>query len=355
MFQGTSVLATKESFKNGLTAESWEKGIKLLFHVNKQLYKKGLLQSTVRLNSCVQYLYNYHEEVLKGNIIGTEMKKVFYMMHQMSYSLFTKEIQKIANKKCNVTQMFLLRTQCLIILTFTDWVENKLVEHIKDFSVRWMKILCNNQYSFDVETIFECLSNLYSFLNHLTGIHTDLLPKIESMMYNVFELITRLAALNTNCFSFCEKYMQLNTLMLNTFTKKNRVNIDFISAMSQIMSTNSAHTEHHCTCNKTVFEAFIVKLDSYMKQKPDIKDFVKYFVWLKSMFLQLKKVNCLELLKYTIQISGKILSSGYLEREVQCVCAETGKLIRSSVYFQVITIFQCVDVKLSSLDGNESW
>ena len=352
MFQGTSVLVTKELLKNELSVESWEKGIKLLFHVNKQLYKKGLLQSTVHLNSCVQYLYKYHEDMLKGNTIGPEIQKVFYMMHQMSYSLFTKEIQKIANKKCNVTEMFLLRTQCLIILTFTDWAENKLVEHVKDFTVRWMKILCNNQYSFNVETIFECLSNLYSFLHNLTGKQADLLPKIEPMMYSVFELTARLAALNTDCYNFYEKCMSPKSL-LNTFTKENRANIDFISTTSQVMSTtNSCHTEHHCTCNKTIFDKFILKLDSYIKQKPDIKDFVKYFAWLKSMFLQLKKVNCLELLKFTIQISAKILSSNYLEREAQGACSDTGKLIRSSVYFQVITIFQCVDMKLNE---NESW
>lgn len=346
----------QESFKNELTVELWEKGIKLLFHIKKQLYKKGLLQSTVNLNSCVQYLYKYHGDVLKENIIGTEMQKVFYMMHQMSYSLFTKEIQKIANKKCNVTQIFLLRTQCLIILTFTDWLENKLVDHIKDFSVRWIKILCNNQYSFDVETIFECLSNLYSILSHLSGKHADLLPKIEPMMYNVLELTARLSALNIDCYNFFEKYMQPKSLMPNTFTKESRANIDFITTLGHVISaTNSDHTEHYCTCNKTLFNKFIIKLDSYTKQKPDIKDFVKYLSWLKSMFLQLKTVDCLELLNFTIQINAKILSSNYLERELKEICSDNSKLIRSSVYFQVITIFQCVNVKLSTLIGNECW
>ena len=354
MFEGTSVLVTRDSCKHVLTEESWEKGIKLLFHVNKQFYKRNLLQSTVHLNSCVQELYKYHAYTLKNNTITIEMKKVFFMMHQMSYSLFTKEIQKISNKKCNVTQMFLLRTQCLVILSYIDWVDNKLVENVNDFTTRWRKILCNNQYSFDVESIFDHLSNLCSFVDHLTRKHGDLLPKIVSMQYILFELAAKLATLNPDCYKFYEKYMK--SLELETFTKESKSNIDFMSAMCQVMSTtNSDHTEHNCTCNATVFDKFIVKLDFYTESKPDIKDFMKYFAWLKSLYLQLKSVNCLKLLKFAIQINANILSSNYIKEKAQGAGCDIEQLIRSSLYFQVITIFQSVDGKLSSLDGNESW
>ena len=191
-----------------LSGDTWEKAIKILFHICKQLYKKNLFTSVVSLKCCIKHLCRYSIKLRMTK--SKDIEKLLFMIHQMGYSMFTKEIQTIINKKySDVTQLFVLRIQCLIILSFSNWQDNKLLDHTKDFCTRWIKILCNNTYIYNSVEVYHQISDLMDFIIYISAnCKGKYLQSIHDLLKNIIELSSRLACLDNENYTLQLHYLQ---------------------------------------------------------------------------------------------------------------------------------------------------
>lgn len=139
--------------------------MKILFHVLKHFYRKSCLTGMTKISSVVIQLLI--SALGNGIEIKIELKKMFFTMHQMTFSVYTKSLQTIIkNKSSDVTELFVFRTSSLIILSFSEWKKNNFIGLINDYFKRWMKIL-TNLYKFNADVAFEILLELIKCIGHL--------------------------------------------------------------------------------------------------------------------------------------------------------------------------------------------
>ncbi|XP_066926084.1 uncharacterized protein [Clytia hemisphaerica] len=348
LFESITALLKKKEIGFLLTEERWERGVKILFHINKYFYKKNLLQPLISSNDCIKSLLKYHKDILMKPSLKEETSKLIFMMYQMSYSIFTKEIQKIANTKdCEVTHIFNLRTQCFIMLSFINSQKMKLAESIKDFTNRWTKILCSGTFKFDSSTIYYNLSVIFTFVGFLKD---DKEFNLSVNLHKVIELGVRICCGEMTKFNLFGKYLQpCVEKSHNLLSKKDLKNIHFLVNLSELnCHINMDEKEGKCTCNEKLFDNFVKGLETFISSNPDIKDMLKYLTWLKSQYQMLRNVKCSKLLELLMEITTKVLSFGNSTDQLENLSVEEVKASLQFVYFQSINILQAVDANLSN-------
>ena len=348
VFQSITAFLKKKENAFQLTEEKWERGVKILFHISKYFYKKNLLQPLIDLNDCIKNLLHYHKEMLMETSMKEDTSKLIFMMYQMSYSIFTKEIQKIANiKDFEVTEIFHLRTQCLIMLSFISSQKTKLAESINDFTNRWMKILCSGTYKFDTTSIYCNLSVIVTFVGFLKD---DKEFNFSANFYKILELGLRVSCGDVTKFNLFTKYLKPYVKIFHDqFSKKEMVKIQFMVNLAELnCHIDINEKEGKCTCNMKFFDHFVEGLETFIASKPDIKDMLKYLTWLKSQYQKLKTAKCYKLLELLMKITTRALSFMSSSAPLENLSAEEVKSSLQVVYLQLINILQAVDANISN-------
>jgi len=349
VFECVSIFSIKCSLES-FSAEAWEKAIKILFHICKQLYKKNLLSSVVALKSCMKHLCRYHMKIRERK--SKDIEKLFFMIHQMGYSMFTKEFKNIINKKdCDVTQLFVLRTHCLIILSFSNWQENNLLEHTKDFCTRWMKILCHNTYSYNPPEVYFQISDLMDFIIYiLVNSKEECWQRLHELLKKIIELSSRLACLNNENCTLHLQYLQPKiTEIKETNTK---IDLTDFYLMNDICKTNSEMSfKEKCYCKGKTESYIIPYIDNFVTLKLDVKQFLNYLAWIRHQYQTLKERICLKPLWFFMQLTSKLLSLKYIQKQLLALSTEDLTLTSQTIFHQCLGIIQAVDIFLGNQEN----
>ena len=146
------------------------KFIAMLHHVAKHFYKKEDLGG---ICSIVRDVVNFIHVVMDCKmLVAEESRRSFVVIHQMSYSLYYKQLQKLLKPKdkatIDVTQLFTLRSDSLIVLSQSGWRENKFLEHVMNFVNKECVLLMQSTVS-NKEFVVNSLLELVNIFNTLSN------------------------------------------------------------------------------------------------------------------------------------------------------------------------------------------
>lgn len=196
----------------GKLEDCFEKLIPMLHHIIKQLYKKQSIPCIVTIIKNITNLLHIASKKKEAEL-ADESKRSFTLIHQMCYSLYFKELQiliKNQNKQTDITSNVDLRINSLIILAFSNWNENKFIEHLSNFILNESVILMKS-CTYNEQVLSESLQNLLKNLYRL--IDLELKNEKPVLVKSLLIFTWKLGHMYTNFCMFNRLHSELITFL----------------------------------------------------------------------------------------------------------------------------------------------
>lgn len=216
----------------------------------KHFYKQSHIDSMVSLNVTSIVLVHSCMKIAVDMLSNTELDKIFYAIHQMSYSVYNQVVQNsLNNKTSNLTNIFLLRTSSLVILISSNWREHDFVKLLTEYFKQWYKIIAR-EYELDIKTIVPMLLNLVKCLCIILSKETDNeTQRLGHLLWNALYLL--LIILRRDSSSNDKNYIE-TVKYIRKFLAPMKDSFEVLLSLHKVDSILSSKKQCFCQQNKDI-------------------------------------------------------------------------------------------------------
>lgn len=279
----------------------------------------------------------------KGFKNKTDFKKMFFTIHQMVYSVYTKSLQTIIkNKKSDISELFVLRTLSLIILSFSEWKRHNFKDLFSEYFKRWQKILKNCTFAKSAEA-FNALILVITCICYLIKENSSEKEHMEEILWNSLFLY----------FSFENKNRSMEpiqtrlTTLLSAITiilPDMQVQIDLLSKMYKCIDIL---LENRCLCEQNEI-AHVLEFTEVFSQVSIQEQECEKIYSVLSVFCEYLKdnpVHCGQVMKMFHLLVHDTLSSKSLMTSMKKLSFDIKKEKFSNIF--ALTLYLLRDVEYS--------